>query len=435
MSLDQFVVLGVAHARSAWFVDVARWATSGAIPVEFVKALSIEEVEARLASGRQFSALLADAHLTALDRDVVDRARSAGCAVIVVDDGRTSRAWTQLGAAAAVQPDLGRDELVELLRRVARPIARTSANPLVPERRAPSSAWRGRSIAVCGPGGVGTSTLAIATAQGLAAESHERGMVVLADLALDAEHAMLHDARDVIPGVLELVEAHRAGVPSLDEVRNLTFDVVERGYRLLLGLRRHRDWAAVRPRAFEASLDAMQRAFHYVVADVDADVEGERECGSVDVEDRNHIARTALRQADLVVVVGTPGMKGVHAHVRVVRDLIGFGVEPDRILAVVNRAPRAPRARAEVTAAFTRLVYAATASNVAATIHIAERRGLDDSLRDTTKLPDAVVRPVTAAVRTVLGRVAPNSSGTTRVPVRVAPGSLGSWSDGEELRA
>ena len=51
------------------------------------------------------------------------------------------------------------------------------------------------------------------------------------------------------------------------------------GYHLLLGLRRHRDWTAVRPHAFAAGLDGLRRAFRVVVADVDADLEGERTTG------------------------------------------------------------------------------------------------------------------------------------------------------------
>src|SRR5438552_6739869 len=79
---ERFVALGLAHARSAWFSELARWSTSAAIPVEFVKCVTIDEVRARLTSGRSFSALLVDAGLPGVDRDLVDDARSRGCAVI-----------------------------------------------------------------------------------------------------------------------------------------------------------------------------------------------------------------------------------------------------------------------------------------------------------------------------------------------------------------
>ena len=57
MASDRFVVLGVAQVRSPWFREVARWATSAMLPIEFVKAMSVEEVRVRLRSGRGYSAL------------------------------------------------------------------------------------------------------------------------------------------------------------------------------------------------------------------------------------------------------------------------------------------------------------------------------------------------------------------------------------------
>ena len=61
MAGARYVLLGLAQARSGWFRDVAQWATTGAIAAEFIKCVSAEEVRARLAGGRPFSALLVDA--------------------------------------------------------------------------------------------------------------------------------------------------------------------------------------------------------------------------------------------------------------------------------------------------------------------------------------------------------------------------------------
>ena len=89
-----------------------------------------------------------------------------------------------------------------------------------------------------------------------------------------------------------------------------------------------------------------------MVADVDADLEGEQATGSLDVEERNAIPRTTLRAADLVVVVGLPGMKGLHSLLRSTRDLLAHGVPGGQLVPVLNRAPKSPRARAELAAAF-----------------------------------------------------------------------------------
>ena len=243
------------------------------------------------------------------------------------------------------------------------------------------------------------------------------------------------DAGDVVPGLLELFEAHRSGRPSPDEVRRLCFVVGDRGYDLLLGLRRHRDWTALRRAGFRAALDGLRRAYRTVVADVDADVEGERDTGAVDIEDRNLVARAALPAADLVLVVGAPGLGGLHSQLRVIRDLLGVGVEAPRILPVVNRAPRNPRARAEIGGALARLlaVDGAPPRLAGTPVFVAERRGVDDALRDGSPPPSALVTPVTLAVRGLLDRLPPPvPGGDAPEPVPVLPGSLASWAPGAE---
>ena len=58
------------------------------------------------------------------------------------------------------------------------------------------------------------------------------------------------------------------------------------------------------------------------------------------------MARTAASRADVVFAVGGPSLKGVHGLVRVITDLVGFGVPAHRIVPVINRSPRSHRARA-----------------------------------------------------------------------------------------
>jgi MinD-like ATPase involved in chromosome partitioning or flagellar assembly len=431
MTTDRYVVLGLARARAAWFGQVARWATAAALPVDFIKTVSGEEVRARLRSGRPFSALLVDGGLAALDRDLIELAGRHGCAVIAIDDGRSARSWRDLGVAAVLPADVERSVLLDALRAVAQPIARREDAPAASDAAEPGpTRWRGRSVAVTGSGGVGRSTLAMALAAGLAGDPRDAGLVVLADLALHAQQALLHDAGDVVPGVVELAEAYRGTALDATAVRSMCFSVPG-GYDVLLGLRRHRDWTALRPRALAAALDGVRRAYRVVVSDVDPDVEGEAECGSLDVEDRNLLARTALRDADVVLVVGLPGVAGVHAHLRVVRELVEFGIAGARIVPVVNRAPRGPRQRGELGAALAGPLLAAACPGVtlaSTPIFVPERRRLDDVTRDGAFLPQQIVRPLAVAVRALLDRTPELPTPPAPKPVAVAPGSLGSWS-------
>jgi hypothetical protein len=440
VTADRYRLLGLAQPRAGWFRDLSRWATSAALPVEFVKCVGVDELLARLRSGRAFSAVVVDGALTALDRDLVDTAREAGAAVLVVDDGQVRRDWLALGVDAVVPEALDRTVLLAALAEVAQPLRGPEVDPGTSAAPTPAG-WRGRLVAVTGAAGGGTSTVAMALAQGLAAPAGQAGMVVLADLALHADQALLHDAGDVVPGVQELAEAHRGGTPSIDEVRRLTFEVGGAGYHVLLGLRRHRDWTVLRPRSVEAALDGLQRAFRLVVADVDADVEGDDDVGSVDIEDRNLLARATLRRADLVVVVAGPSVSGLRRLVVTVDDLDRLGVDPARMLPVITRAPRRPRARAELTAALGTLTSALGSGRsasggrldgLASPVFVTERRNLDDLIRTGMPLPRPLGQQVTAAVEALLERqplvpAADEAAG----PVAVVPGSLGSWSEQE----
>ena len=369
---------------------------------------------------------MADASLPEVDRDLITAARRAGAAVLVVDDTRVARDWLALGASAVLEPAFGRDALLAALTEHARPIPRDEERTVLPPDP-PLPTWRGLVVAVTGAGGTGASTAAIALAQALGDDVRHAGLVLLTDLCLHGEQAMLHNARDVVPGVQELVEAHRAGTPAVDEVRSLAFEVSERGYHLLLGLRRARFWTAIRPRAFEAAFDSLQRAYRVVVCDIDGEVEGEDAGGSVDVEERHHFARTAVTQADAVFAVGMPSMKGVHSLVRVVHDILGVGVDPARIVPVLNHAPRSPRARAALAASVHALVAPAVGPlALAAPVFVPVRR-VDDALRDGVRLPAGLGQPLVGALHAIVEGAHPASA--LPGPQRVRPGSLGTWSE------
>jgi hypothetical protein len=421
----RYVLLGLAPARTPWFGEIARWSNASSIAAEFVKCVSVSEVRARLAGGRPFSALLIDVRAPALDRDLIDTAQQSGCAVVVLGDRQGGRDWLALGANAALATPVDRKELLDVLAAHSAMIGR--ADRLVTDdgdEKEAGGIWQAPLAAVCGAGGTGVSTVAIALAQGLAADVRGKGQIVLADLALHAEQAMLHDARDVVPGVQELVDACRSTRPTVHQVRSLAFSVAERDYALLLGLRRSRAWATIRPRGFAAALEALRRSYRIVIADVDAEVEGEDEGGSMDVEERHVMARTTLAAASTVLVVGSPGMKGLYSLVRVTSDLLTFGVPSPRILPVINRAPRSVRLRAQLTAAYHSLLPDWTAT--APPLFLLERR-IDQALRDGVGLPDTLTTPLARAFTAVNDRAGNDTRPAT--PQRVVAGSLGRWAD------
>jgi hypothetical protein len=437
---DRYVLLGLARARADWFRTIGQWATSAMLPAEFVRCVSAEELRARLGSGRSFSAALVDAAVPGLDRDLVAAAEEVGCRVLVVDDGSSGRDWRGLGVAAVLTPPFSRDELVEVLAAHAQMVGTAVVDdaPRVEESTRP----RGELVAVTGPGGTGASTVAIALAQGLASglgqpsvgkrrrkEDPPAPSVLLADLCRVADQAMLHDSRVVVPGVQEVVESHRTSIPPRSTLLDQTFEVPARGYRLLLGLRRPRHWVAIRSRALEATLDSLQRLADVVVADVDPDVEGEAETGSLDVEERNLLSRATIARAGAVVVVGEPSMKGLYALVRTLTELLGFGVPVDRLIPVLSRAPRSPRSRAELTTALTDLLAASSgvaAQRLVSPLFLPERR-VDEALRDGVALPAPLPALTARAVTAVLSRAAERDAPEASGPEPVVPGSLSAF--------
>jgi hypothetical protein len=426
MTAERFVVLGLARPGADWFREAAHWATDAVLGMEFVKCVSVDELRTRLSSGRHFSAVVVDGRVVGIDRDLLGSIRAAGVSPLVIDHEPFLHDWLGLGADTVLDPAMSPRELGAALHEHTEPVTdiarRVSTTPTL------AAGWQAPLIAVLGAPGAGTSTVAIAAAQGLAADARNTGAVLLADFALDADLAFFHDVGDVVPGLPELVEAHRLGQPARGEIDRLLHHLPAHGYNLLLGVRRHRDWAVLRPRAFEAALQELRRGHRVVVADIDADLEGVDQCGSIDVEERNLLARTAIREATVVVVVGLPTAKGLHSLVRVLQRVIETDTPPRSIVSVINRAPRSPRARSSLTSALADLLPTAASISMATSVFIPERRRLDEVVRDAAPLPSALVRPVVGAIEAGLRRQAGSRDATVQ-PQPVEPGSLGHWSD------
>ncbi len=421
MTSRRYVILGLAHPRSAWFRSVAQWCNGGALPAEFVKCLGPTEVRQRLDDGRTFSTLLVDGGLSGVDRDLFTAAGLAGCAVIVVGDPRIDREWTALGATAVLEPDFSRASLLDALathtRLVDRSITASHINNDV-DTVLPT----GKVVAVVGSGGTGTSTVAIAIAQGIA-QGNTSSKTLLADFRLNAEQAMLHDATDLTGGLQSLVDAVRSSDLRAERISEFSLRVPQRGYDLLTGIRRARFWASIRPVAFTAAFAGLMRAYDTVVCDVDPDLETEESGGSQDIEERSTMSRTALKEAHAVVVVGHPSMKGLHSMNRLLIDLGDAGVPTDRLLCVFNHAPKAPRARAGYVAALAELITWREGQQPSFTpVHL-PTRDIDEILRAGDPLPTSLTTTMARALAPLLSG-SPVMNKRSQGFSRIRPGSL-----------
>jgi len=126
-------------------------------------------------------------------------------------------------------------------------------------------------------------------------------------------------------------------------------------------------------------------------------------------------------------------MKGLTDQLRVIGDLIGFGVDPERILPVLNRSGRTGRSRSDTASAFGDLVSPITTS-LPSPLHLPERRRLEEAVRDNMPLPSQLTEPLASAVTAALDAQteAPTVAGDAE-PVAVLPGSLGHFTDPEDL--
>ena len=182
-------------------------------------------------------------------------------------------------------------------------------------------------------------------------------------------------------------------------------------------------------------MTSLQGAYAAVVADISADFDGHHECGSFEVEERNALARNALRRASVAVVVGGASLGAVHGLAGVLRDVCEQGFDAASIVTVINHAPRSPRERAELTCAVTGLptLVAASAGRLASPVFVPDRNAVEDAVRGGLPLPSVMADPVARAVLAVLtaSQAIGGAPATVGEPMPITPGSLGRWFDAE----
>ncbi len=428
---EHFTVLGVARPRTPWLAEVGRWANSSMLPIEFIRCVSVDEVRSRLLSTRRHSALLLGEDCVGVDRDIIETARDAGCVPMVVTETTARRDWTLLGASCTLIQPVHPEQLLAALRDHAIGVDRRT--PVTRTEIAVEPCAAGRLITVLGPGGTGTSTTAMAIASHFAANTSKRRestdqRVALIDASLNGDQALLHDLGDVVPGLQELVELHRTANPSVDNVRNHFWFTPRHGYDVLPGLRRHRDWSTLRRRSALAALASILNAYDIVVTDADSDLEGEEQTGSIDIEDRNFLARELASNADLIVLTARAGISGLRRSLQTFRDLVELGVQTERVLLVVIGAPRSTRQRSELTRTTLRLFNEAVPSpSLPTPVMVPIRRDLEPFFHDGSAPPRSALGSISTAVAELIDLIEPSETRPNfqPTPVAIVPGHLG----------
>lgn len=428
-------LLLLAAPRIGWASMLVTAASDGVLPADVTRCVSLDEVRTRLRTGQPYRAVVIDGDLPGVDRDLIAVVAEAGAAPVVVTDA--SDRWTDTGTRLVLTTSFAPWDLEPLFEDVGEPSA-ADAQALPGTGAAHRAATDGarRLVAVIGPGGSGTSTVAIALAQGLAggrSGRHRRritptaaGPVLLADLCRAGDHALLHDVAELQPGLPELVEAHRGAAPELSALHGLTYEIPTRGYRLLLGLRHPSQWVALRPEATRIALQRLWQLAPTVVADIDPELEDEERTGAADLDDRHRLTRETLLHASRVVVTITPGLVGLQAAVRLLTDITSTGWRLEHVLPVITRSPRSPRQRAQLTAALATAIRQALGDRhgiLTNPLHLPQR-AVEPAVISGQRLPEALADALVRADAALPER-RPAAAGVDQPsPVAVVPGSL-----------
>ncbi len=213
----------------------------------------------------------------------------------------------------------------------------------------------GHIIAVVGSGGVGTSTIAMALAQGL---SQIGGSSLLIDARLRGEQAFLNDARSNALGISELIRVSRISRLEKRELDPYLEWVRARGYFLLKSSRTKRDWLGWDQESISSTLETLTSHFEHLVVDVGCDFEGSSDVGSADIELRNLFGRLSLALSSLVVLVGTDDAKGLFSLASINREISLSGLTTSPRLFVMNRCESSRLKRAMDQQELTRLLSA-----------------------------------------------------------------------------
>ncbi len=375
-------VATIGRPGPAWPRAVARWGSSATLPLDATTCVSADELRA-LVADTPVDLAIVEAGLPGVDRVLADAVRRSGTALAVVTTP------TLTPAAERLDPDvlLPADFDAQALAAVLQAHARTQVPPHPAQEPDPTTEGCGELIAVTGPGGTGASTVA----QALAIHRAGLGPVVLADLALDADQHLRHGVAPGHDGVFELAEALRHAPAETLAVPTVAQPA---GYDLLCGLRRRQEWTVLSASVAEAAMTALGQRGGLVVADIGVDLDGRIESGSLDLEERNALARCAATRATTVVVVGRWSTTGVHRLARTLLDLEAHGIPRDRLRAVLNHAPRRPTGQALARRTMQRLLEDVTDGPWPAPTALAHDPGVEGCVREAAPLPPRFVRRV-----------------------------------------
>jgi len=351
-------VLTLAHPRARWSRRLTSWATTGALDLQHQPCLTVAEVRRRIGDG-SIRAVLADGRLSHDDSDLCAVADSAGVALIRVDAETGATPGSPSAPRPSLASDFGPDDLLAVLPEIS------PDRPPIPPSRAPVTHRSGRVVAVTGSGGTGVSTTAALLAVG--SRRPDRS-VLLVDLSVGADQALLNGLAEVVPGLGQaMTDDRRLG-------RDLP-DCVHRcagGFDLVPGAPFGRQ-VDLEPGPLRRMVGVAGAAYDETILDLSPAALLMLALSPAPAED-------APLFPDRVVVVARPDVSGLHRLCRLLSDLGDVGGR-DRVIVLNGVTPR-PRPSGSVITGTRRLLAAAGLDPDGPIMAGRHRRGLRGRLRD-----------------------------------------------------
>ncbi len=189
-------------------------------------------------------------------------------------------------------------------------------------------------VSVLGPGGTGSSTVAMSIAQVLGQGSEPS---ILLDGRTKGELAFLNEAGKHRLTVNELISASRVHSLSVEEVGSYLEFVPSRKYRLLKASSNPHAWLGWDPESIDTTLDSLSRSTRHLVADLNGSIFNLEETGCSDTASMESLTKACLDRSDLVVIVAGPDTKGLYSLTEMIQELHRAGFGDIASLVVINR--------------------------------------------------------------------------------------------------
>ncbi|WP_152192692.1 nucleotide-binding protein [Georgenia satyanarayanai] len=329
------VLLALTGPEEAELVSLLDAAGTGLQVVR--RCADVPEVVAAALAGLGSLAVLS-AELPGLDRPVLRQLAGSGVRTVVVAAEQDAERCRALGATAVTWEGAGAAEWSRVVAEVAGSEPAQVAAPTLP---APAGEDAddpvGRVAVVWGPrGSPGRTTVAVNLAQELAG----RGEVLLVDA--DTEAPSVTQVLGVLDETAGIAAAARlAGDGRLDGGALLSLTRrLDRGPRLLTGLTRADRWRELPAASLDVVWERAREVAGWTVVDVGAGIDDPVGGLTAGIAPRRHqAALSALRAADVVVVVGAGEPVGMHRLVMALQELAESGASAPHAqrVVVVNR--------------------------------------------------------------------------------------------------